>query len=180
VINKQSQLVPELAAESISDLQTGTQVEFWSFSTLSPRLILPICLLIFANCGYDLSRRDSSLKANSQPANSQQANAEAVQVPAPANQEQENGPEAATSTSERAKLNAEEAALRHKALMRAHRKRIIETGKNDHAPTPEEYSPELELYKKPLRGSRFNPLRNKPCNQKGSHVIIRQFQASSQ
>lgn len=37
--------------------------------------------------------------------------------------------------------------------MRAHRKRIIETGKNDHAPTPEEYSPELELYKKPVRAA---------------------------
>lgn len=49
--------------------------------------------------------------------------------------------------------------------MRAHRKRIIETGKNDHAPTPEEYSPELELYKKPLRGadqSNFNQLRKNP------------------
>lgn len=69
------------------------------------------------------------------------------------------------STSERAKLNAEEAALRHKALMRAHRKRIIETGKNDHAPTPEEYSPELELYKRPPRGAdqpNFNQLRNNP------------------
>lgn len=52
------------------------------------------------------------------------------------------------SVAEEAKLSAEEAALRHKALMRAHRKRIIETGKNDHAPTPEEYSPELEYYKK--------------------------------
>lgn len=146
---------------------------------MSPRLILPICLLIL-NCGYDLSRRDSSLKANSQPANSQQANAEPVKVPAPANQEQENGPgtttttTTTTSTSERAKLNAEEAALRHKALMRAHRKRIIETGKNDHAPTPEEYSPELELYKKPLRGtdqSNFNPLRNNPTlvTPTGSH-----------
>ncbi|MBA4076433.1 MAG: hypothetical protein C0508_15430, partial [Cyanobacteria bacterium PR.023] len=51
----------------------------------------------------------------------------------------------------REKLDAEEAALRHKALMRAHRKRTIETGRNDHVATPEEYSPELELYKKPLR-----------------------------
>lgn len=54
----------------------------------------------------------------------------------------------ATSAEGQANLSAEEAALRHKALMRAHRKRIIETGKNDHAPTPEEYSPELEYYKK--------------------------------
>jgi TonB family protein len=145
---------------------------------LSPRLILPaglpICLLIL-NCGYDLSSRDSSLKANSQPANSQ-----AVQEAAPANQQQENGPEAATSTSERAKLNAEEAALRHKALMRAHRKRIIETGKNDHAPTPEEYSPELELYKKPSGAAPQairNQLRNYPAirtpavNNNGSNQV---------
>jgi len=41
-----------------------------------------------------------------------------------------------------------EARERHRARMKAHRKRIIETGKNDHAETPEEYSPELEEYSK--------------------------------
>lgn len=40
-----------------------------------------------------------------------------------------------------------EAQERHRARVKAHRKRIIETGKNDHAPTPEEYSPELESEK---------------------------------
>ncbi len=43
------------------------------------------------------------------------------------------------------KLEAQE---RHRARMKAHRKRIIETGKNDHVSTPEEYSPELEEYSK--------------------------------
>ncbi len=147
----------------------GPTSRFWSSSTLSSRLLLPSCLLIL-NCGYGLSSSAPSLQANSQP----------VQIPLPANQKQENGPEAATSTSERAKLNAEEAALRHKALMRAHRKRIIETGKNDHAPTPEEYSPELELYKKPSGAAPQairNQLRNNPelrppaVNNNGSNQV---------
>lgn len=43
------------------------------------------------------------------------------------------------------KLEAQE---RHRARMKSHRKRIIETGKNDHVSTPEEYSPELEEYSK--------------------------------
>lgn len=72
------------------------------------------------------------------------------------------------SVAEEAKLSAEEAALRHKALMRAHRKRIIETGKNDHAPTPEEYSPELEFYKKQGRPA-SQASSSQWTNQAGQH-----------
>lgn len=61
-----------------------------------------------------------------------------AQVPGYPDQSDDNGLQA--------RLEAQE---RHRALMKAHRKRIIETGKNDHAHTPEEYSPELELYSKP-------------------------------
>jgi len=98
---------------------------------LSPRLLLPLSLLIcqFAynlGCNPD-GNPDSNICIQAQ-----------AQSTTPA-------------ASAREKLDAEEAAMRHKALMRAHRKRTIETGRNDHVATPEEYSPELEQYKKPLR-----------------------------
>jgi TonB family protein len=108
---------------------------------LSPRQLLPLSLLIcqFAyNLGCNLGcnpigNPDSDLDCNL----GSQAQAQSTTPDASA----------------REKLDAEEAALRHKTLMRAHRKRTIETGRNDHVATPEEYSPELELYKKPLRPS---------------------------
>jgi len=106
---------------------------------LSPRLFLPLSLLLcqFAcNLGCNLgcnpfSNPDSDLDCNL----GGQAQAQSTT------------PDASTQE----KLDAEESALRQKALMRGHRKRTIETGRNDHAATPEEYSPELELCKKPLR-----------------------------
>ncbi len=98
---------------------------------LSPRLLLPLSLLI-CQLAYNLG---CNLDSNPDSNISSQAQAQSTTPDASA----------------REKLDAEEAALRHKALMRAHRKRTIETGRNDHVATPEEYSPELELYKKPLR-----------------------------
>jgi TonB family protein len=115
---------------------------------LSPRLLLPLSLLIcqFAyNLGCNLgcnpfSNPDSELDRCLDCNLGGQAQAQSTTPDASA----------------REKLDAEEAALRHKALRRAHRKRTIETGRNDHVATPEEYAPELELYKKPLKPD--NPL----------------------
>ncbi|MFA6210958.1 MAG: TonB family protein [Candidatus Obscuribacterales bacterium] len=110
--------------------------------SLSIRLSMPVCLVIL-QLACDLSGSSllgtfvGSLPALSQP----ETGFETATSSSATNS-------TSTSAAEQAKLSAEEAALRHKALMRAHRKRIIETGKNDHAPTPEEYSPELEYYKK--------------------------------
>ncbi len=115
---------------------------------LSPRLLLPLSLLICqftynVGCNIDcnpssnpVSERNCCLDYNL----GSQAQAQSTK------------PDASTQE----KPDAEAAALRHKALMRAHRKRTIETGRNDHVATPEEYAPELELYKKPLRPD--NPL----------------------
>jgi len=103
---------------------------------LSPRLLLPLSLLI-CQLAYNLG---CNLDSNPDSNISSQAQAQSTTPDASA----------------REKLDAEEAALRHKALMRAHRKRTIETGRNDHVATPAEYSPELELYKKPIRPD--NPL----------------------
>lgn len=98
---------------------------------LSPRQLLPLSLLI-CQFAYNLG---CNLDGNPNSNICSQAQAQST----------------TPTASVREKLDAEEAALRHKALMRAHRKRTIETGRNDHVATPEEYSPELELYKKPLR-----------------------------
>ena len=98
---------------------------------MSPRQLLPLSLLI-CQFAYNLG---CNLDGNPDGNIYSQAQAQSTTPDASA----------------REKLDAEEAALRHKALMRAHRKRTIETGRNDHVATPEEYSPELELYKKPLR-----------------------------
>ncbi len=103
---------------------------------MSARFLAPIAAIILTSSNYALAQDSASGQAQSNRTLAQ------------------SNIDTQTQSSE---LSAEEAALRHKALMRAHRKRIIETGRNDHAPTPEEYSPELELYKKQVPAtSRIN------------------------
>lgn len=137
---------------------------------MSPRLLLPLLLLscqLSCNLGCNFgSSSSNNLESNSQGNLDCNLGSQA--------QAQSATPDG----SAREQLDAEEAALRHKALMRAHRKRTIETGKNDHAPTPYEFSPELEYYKNSRQVNLLKPDQLKPDQVEPNQIEPSQFKPS--